>query len=238
MEILLLFAESGSASLGPIIGLLAVLIIIGILSKTALAGGSGGSRRKSKADSAIGNYTYYRHDIMSGAERAFFEKLYAAVRNQYWVFTKVSLWEIARNREQGGWNKIAQKHADFVLCDPRQKGKVVLVVELDDRSHNSASAQKRDAKRRFVLASAGFLCSESKGSGTWTLPRARSSRSSRRRAAVQLPARVAARRVFGHDQLVVDRLLELGDVRDNADEPRPTGDLLEDFDRLEPRPVV
>lgn len=165
MEILLLFAESGSASLGPIIGLLAVLIIIGILSKTALAGGSGGSRRKSKADSAIGNYTYYRHDIMSAAERAFFEKLYAAVRDQYWVFTKVSLWEIARHREKGGWNKIAQKHADFVLCDPRQKGKVVLVVELDDRSHNSASAQKRDAQKEAVLASAGVPLLRIKGVG-------------------------------------------------------------------------
>lgn len=174
MEILLLFAESGSASLGPIIGLLAVLIIIGllavlitigILSKTALAGGSGGSRHKPKAYSPIGNYTYYRHDIMSAAERAFFEKLYAAVRDQYWVFTKVSLWEIARNREQGGWNKIAQKHADFVLCDPRQKGKVVLVVELDDRSHNSASVQKRDAQKEAVLASAGVPLLRIKGVG-------------------------------------------------------------------------
>lgn len=104
--------------------------------------------------SPIGNFTYYSKPVMSAAEYSFFVKLYEVAKLNYWVFTKVSLWEIARNNEQAGWTKISQKHVDFVLCDPRD-ARVVLAIELDDSTHNRASAQKRDAQKDAVLASAG-----------------------------------------------------------------------------------
>ena len=45
-------------------------------------------------------------------------------------------------------------HRDFVLVDPRSFAPM-LVVELEDRSHGSASARERDVCKDAALASAG-----------------------------------------------------------------------------------
>ena len=105
-------------------------------------------------DSVIGNYTYSRKAVMTPTERDFFQKLYAAEKTYYWVFAKVSLHDVVKNNEYAGWSKIAQKHVDFVLCDPRDAS-VVLAIELDDWTHNKTNAQKRDAQKNDVLESAG-----------------------------------------------------------------------------------
>jgi len=60
--------------------------------------------------------------------------------------------------ETGGiaaFNSVAQKHVDFVLCDPRTT-RPVLVIELDDRSHNSHHARSRDEAKDAALLSAGL----------------------------------------------------------------------------------
>lgn len=55
-----------------------------------------------------------------------------------------------------GWrNKIDRKHADFVLCEAETM-QPVMVVELDDKSHGSAEAQRRDADKDRALGAAGL----------------------------------------------------------------------------------
>lgn len=105
-------------------------------------------------ESFIGKYTYSRKAVMTPTERDFFVKLYVAAKTYYWVFAKVSLHDVVKNNEYAGWSKIAQKHVDFVLCDPRDAS-VVLAIELDDWTHNKSNAQKRDAQKDDVLESAG-----------------------------------------------------------------------------------
>jgi very-short-patch-repair endonuclease len=41
------------------------------------------------------------------------------------------------------FNQIAKKHVDFVVC-ARSSMKALVIIELDDRSHASKKAQKRD----------------------------------------------------------------------------------------------
>jgi len=41
------------------------------------------------------------------------------------------------------WNKIQSKHVDFVLCKPESL-EVIMVIELDDKSHRGEKAKKRD----------------------------------------------------------------------------------------------
>ena len=60
----------------------------------------------------------------------------------------------AENR-QAFHNKIDRKHIDFVLCDPQTMAPVA-AVELDDKSHQSASAQKRDADKNKACHDAGL----------------------------------------------------------------------------------
>lgn len=104
--------------------------------------------------SPIGRLQYRRNAIMSETELKFYRNLLELLGDKYWVLTKVNLWEVARPVENSGWNKVSRKQADFVLCNPAN-GETVLVVELDDPSHNRAQAQKRDAEKDAILASAG-----------------------------------------------------------------------------------
>jgi hypothetical protein len=49
--------------------------------------------------------------------------------------------------------KISSKHVDYVLCD-KSDYSVICVVELNDRSHNTAKAKQRDAFVRKAYQSA------------------------------------------------------------------------------------
>ncbi|WP_051044280.1 DUF2726 domain-containing protein [Clostridium sp. MSTE9] len=66
------------------------------------------------------------------------------------LFSKVRLADIIEPREKGStwqsqFNRIRSKHVDFVLCD-LPSIKPVLVIELDDSSHDRTDRQERDSK--------------------------------------------------------------------------------------------
>lgn len=49
--------------------------------------------------------------------------------------------------------KVQSKHIDFAICDNM---KVLLLIELDDKSHEQAERQERDVFVNAVLSSAGY----------------------------------------------------------------------------------
>jgi very-short-patch-repair endonuclease len=51
--------------------------------------------------------------------------------------------------------KVRQKHADFVLCSC-DKISPVLVIELDDKSHDGEQQRRRDEDKNRVLEAAGI----------------------------------------------------------------------------------
>ena len=52
------------------------------------------------------------------------------------------------------FNKIAQKHVDFVICD--QDLYVLFAIELDDSTHETRDARKRDHLKDKAFAAAGI----------------------------------------------------------------------------------
>lgn len=123
---------------------------------------AGGGAAGKKAGSVDGPWPYRRRKyLLSRAEFSFFRVLQSvAAENDWVVCPKVNLNDLlylAKGTENRmAWlNKINRKHADFVLCDA-QTMQPVMVVELDDKSHQSASAQKRDADKDRALAAAGL----------------------------------------------------------------------------------
>jgi hypothetical protein len=89
--------------------------------------------------------------LFSQAERNFLGQLDVAVGPEFRVFGKVRIADVAmvrpglsRSVRQGALNKIAAKHFDFVVCRLSDLA-VVCAVELNDRSHGSKQAQRRDA---------------------------------------------------------------------------------------------
>ncbi len=88
--------------------------------------------------------------LFSPAERSFLGVLDSVVGAEYRVFGKVRVADVATVRpglgnstRQAALNRIAAKHFDFVVCRASDLA-VVMAVELNDKSHASQRAQKRD----------------------------------------------------------------------------------------------
>lgn len=109
--------------------------------------------------SAPGAAYRQRADFLTPAEAAFFAVLREAVGADWHIMSKVRLADLVHaptGREwQSAWNKISQKHVDFVLCDPATVRPLV-VLELDDRSHRRPERIERDAFVDRVFADAAL----------------------------------------------------------------------------------
>lgn len=97
-------------------------------------------------------YSYQRRKtLFSAAERSFLGLLDQAVSEKYRVFGKVRVADIltpanglSGTKRQAAFNRISQKHFDYVLCS-KDKLEVIAVIELDDKSHNTKKTITRDA---------------------------------------------------------------------------------------------
>ena len=91
-----------------------------------------------------------RDDFLSPAEASFYRVLLTALNGQALVCPKVGLSDIffvTRPHENRiAFNRIAQKHVDFLVCDLTSL-RPLFGIELDDASHARADRQERD---RFV----------------------------------------------------------------------------------------
>ena len=101
-----------------------------------------------------------RPDFLTPAELVFFRALEQAVNNRFYIFAKVRIGDllcVIEGTENGGawFGKIGQKHVDFMLAD-RKDVRPVLVIELDDSSHDLPHRQDRDAFVDEALKTAGL----------------------------------------------------------------------------------
>ena len=118
--------------------------------------------KKHSASSSEGVPYEPRQELFSPAERSFFGVLEQAVAGQFRVMGKIRLGDLiqpakgfSHSQRTGAWNRIHQKHVDFVLCHPDTLA-VVAVVELDDASHRRKDRSDRDAFVDKVLSTAGI----------------------------------------------------------------------------------
>ena len=88
--------------------------------------------------------------LLSKAELSFYGVLKQALGDSGGVFTKVRVADVITPQKglergiwQGAFNSISAKHFDFLVCD-QATSKVLMAIELDDASHNTNRARKRD----------------------------------------------------------------------------------------------
>jgi hypothetical protein len=98
--------------------------------------------------------------LLTPAERSFYEVLRRITGDDLRLFVKVRLADLVWlphdiDNRQAHVNRVAAKHIDFVLCDPRTLAPV-LAVELDDSSHAARHRQQRDALVNEVLRTVGL----------------------------------------------------------------------------------
>lgn len=101
--------------------------------------------------------------LLSKAELSFYGPLtQAAKAYDVTVFSKVRIADVlapVKNSDRKIWqrafNAISSKHFDFVVCSNKDS-MILLAVELDDKSHNTQKAQKRDRIVNTACDTAGL----------------------------------------------------------------------------------
>ena len=98
--------------------------------------------------------------LLSKGERAFWRSLCDAVGNRYLIFCKVRLADLATTPDERAdsvrrFQDLGSFHVDFVLCDFDTTAPL-LVIELDDPSHEHAYVRRRDRFKDAVLKAAGL----------------------------------------------------------------------------------
>jgi hypothetical protein len=127
---------------------LAVLAIIGV----AL-------RRRFEPRYPTGALPYFsRRFLLSKGEAAFYHALRAALPTGLTVAPKVRVSDVigcdGAAWKQGFGGRISQKHVDFVLINS-QSTEIVLIVELDDKTHRRRDRSERDEFLDRAFAAAG-----------------------------------------------------------------------------------
>ena len=98
-----------------------------------------------------------RDDFLSPAEFSFYKVLSSSLGGRFIVQSKVRLADIffvsRPNENVAYFNKIAQRHLDFLVCDATTM-KPLFGIELDDTSHQRDSRRERDEFIEKVFQSA------------------------------------------------------------------------------------
>lgn len=95
--------------------------------------------------------------ILTERERSFYRILRPiADKLELQICPKVRVADIVSIKKgtrdwQKWFNKIRSKHVDFLLCDYDMN--IVLIIELDDRSHETERAKKNDALKNAIFGS-------------------------------------------------------------------------------------
>jgi very-short-patch-repair endonuclease len=97
-------------------------------------------------------------ELLTACERDFLKALERAVVGRSTIFAQVNLASLvevrtrSKSEQQAAYNRICRKHVDFVLCDMEHNARPILVIELDDRTHDLSIRRVRD---RFIDAALG-----------------------------------------------------------------------------------
>lgn len=97
--------------------------------------------------------------LTTPTEQSFFNQLKPMVSDDHYVSSKVRLADLVEpinHKNRMMWfKKVAMKHVDFVICYSADST-IVACIELDDSSHSSKSALKRDAEKNNALGDAAI----------------------------------------------------------------------------------
>lgn len=135
----------------------AVLLAVGLVVAERIFVRSGRGR--------VLSWPVFARPVLSDAERAFYARLRVAVPEflilcQVQIGQFVEVKDVARRYEVR--NRYDRLCADFVVC--AEDFRALLVIELDDATHDRALQRARDSKKDAVLTAAGIPVIRFRGS--------------------------------------------------------------------------
>lgn len=140
-------------SLLPLVGLLVVIAILVSILKAIFVRKMAGSL----------TYPYQAiPQLFTPAERSFLSVLDQAIDSEYRIFGKVRVADVmsvtkgtSRSDWQKAFNRIQSKHFDFVVCRASDSS-ILVLIELDDRSHLKNDRVERDDLVNKAAEAAGL----------------------------------------------------------------------------------
>lgn len=103
-------------------------------------------KEEPKVKDLVSNYNekYEKVDYLLTKNELKFYRILRQVTNKldYSLFCQVSLYEIVKSKNYKDFNKIKSKNIDFVIT--QENCKILLCIELDDKSHEKTKRIKRD----------------------------------------------------------------------------------------------
>ena len=145
-----LFAVSFALDCAIALAIRVIGVILALFSATLLIKGN-----ESAPPPVNPDYKYaVKQSIMSSAEQKLFSLLRASVGREFEVFPQVALVSIVDKLTAGAYRNELFRIVDFVLAD-RRTYKLLLVIELNDASHNKKERAERDEKVKCILSRAG-----------------------------------------------------------------------------------
>lgn len=153
-----------------IIIIIALIIYIVINNKNKKAQPKPTEESKEEQVTITNNLPYKKKLLLTKNEWAFYKSLKpVADELGYTVLAKIRVADLVevtakdRSEWQKYFNKVNKKHVDFVLAKPENL-QIVLLIELDDNSHNEAQ-KKRDDFIDELYKQTGYKLLRTRGSG-------------------------------------------------------------------------
>ena len=98
---------------------------------------------------------YKAKALLTHAEARFHECLDAISQNRCHILCKPRLADVFQHEDRTGFNKVSQKHVDFLICR-KEDWMPMLGIELDDPSHETRKRRDRDIFVNSLFASVGL----------------------------------------------------------------------------------
>lgn len=127
-------------------------------------------QEEKQIETPIEKIPYIRKNLMTKNEWSFYKQLKPVadeLKLSILCKTRVAdLVDIEKGLNKSEWqtafNRINKKHIDFILCKPENLYPVLL-IELDDSTHDTEKGQKRDEFVEKVLDKAGYKLFRTRG---------------------------------------------------------------------------
>ena len=142
--------------------ILAVLVVVIVLALVSGSKKDGGRKRAAKAQRTTSDdvnrpWPFYPSYAMTQNEQEVYWKLVQALPD-YIVLAQVQasrVLKVKRGENNQAWlNRISRMSYDYLICN--KSAYPLLVIELDDSTHERATRQDADRRKEMALAGAGI----------------------------------------------------------------------------------
>lgn len=101
------------------------------------------------------HHRYTPKPLLTPSEAKFHVCLDSLSQNRCRILCKPRLADVFQHHDLSGFNKVSQKHIDFLICR-NDDWMPMLGIELDDDSHERADQKKNDTFKNNLFASVGL----------------------------------------------------------------------------------